>query len=183
MAIVKSAIRVGYATIQAGVYSSGLRSAGAGIVGTLPELGGAGKDEVAGELASGGRVTLPLACRTLEEDPPRSIDDSGAVGLENTGWLPSYVTKKALERKAVRPVIAEIELPEGAVLETGKPREELGQLEGRAYQVAGGFGGVADPTDERAKVEWVIRAPAGTTVRVTARHERAGTVRREGTLP
>jgi hypothetical protein len=103
--------------------------------------------------------------------------------VENTGWLPSYVTKKALERKVVRPVIAEIELPEGAALETGKRREELGQLEGRAYKAAGGFGGMADPTEERAKVEWVVRAPAGSTVRVTARHERAGTVRREVALP
>ena len=42
---------------------------------------------------------------------------------------------------------------------------------------------VADPTDERAKVEWVIRAPAGSSVRITARHERAGTVRREVMLP
>src|SRR5436305_12702181 len=80
--------------------------------------------------------------------------------LENTGWLPSYVTKKALERKAVRPVIAEIELPAGAALETGKPREELGQLEGKAYKSAGTTGGGADPTDERAKVEWVVRASA-----------------------
>ena len=103
--------------------------------------------------------------------------------VENTGWLPSYVTKKALERKAVRPVIAEIELPPGAALETGKPREELGQLEGKAYKSAGNLGGTADPTDERAKVEWVIRAPAGAPVRVTARHERAGTVRREVVLP
>ncbi len=103
--------------------------------------------------------------------------------VENTGWLPSYVTKKALERKAVRPVIAEIELPPGAALETGKPREELGQLEGKAYKSAGNLGGAADPTDERAKVEWVIRAPAGAPVRVSARHERAGVVRREVVLP
>jgi hypothetical protein len=103
--------------------------------------------------------------------------------VQNTGWLPSYVTKKALERKAVRPVIVEIELPPGAVLETGKVREELGQLEGRAYKSAGGFGAMADPTDDRAKVEWVVRAAEGSTLRVTARHERAGVVRRDLRLP
>jgi len=32
-------------------------------------------------------------------------------------------------------------------------------------------------TDDRLKVEWVVRAEAGTTVAITARHERAGTVR------
>ena len=36
-----------------------------------------------------------------------------------------------------------------------------------------------DPTDDRAKVEWVVHAPQGGTVRLTARHERAGVVRVE----
>ncbi len=97
--------------------------------------------------------------------------------VQNTGWLPTYVTKKAVERQAVRPVIVEIELPEGASLETGKAREEIGQLEGRAYKPVGGFGWHADSTDDRAKVEWVVRARPGQTVRLTARHQRAGVVR------
>ena len=33
--------------------------------------------------------------------------------VQNTGWLPSYVSKRALERKVVRGVIAEIGLPAG----------------------------------------------------------------------
>jgi murein tripeptide amidase MpaA len=97
--------------------------------------------------------------------------------VQNTGWLPTYITKKALEKKVVRGVIAEIELPEGATLRTGKPREELGQLEGRAYKPSALSGWNADPTDDRAKVEWVVYAPNGGTVQITARHERAGVVR------
>ena len=97
--------------------------------------------------------------------------------LHNTGWLPSYVTKKAVDKKLVRGVVCEIELPDGASLETGEPREELGQLEGRAYKPSapGGFD-PADPTEERAKVEWVVHAPEGGVVKLTARHERAGTL-------
>jgi murein tripeptide amidase MpaA len=97
--------------------------------------------------------------------------------LHNTGWLPSYVTKKAMDKKLVRDVICEIKLPDGASLETGEPREELGQLEGRAYKPSapGGFN-PADPTEERAKVEWVVHAPQGGVVKLTARHERAGTL-------
>jgi hypothetical protein len=97
--------------------------------------------------------------------------------LHNTGWLPSYVTKKAIDKKLVRGVVCEIELPDGASLETGEPREELGQLEGRAYKPSapGGFD-PADPTEERAKVEWVVHAPEGGVVKLTARHERAGTL-------
>ncbi|MBN1641370.1 MAG: carboxypeptidase [Anaerolineae bacterium] len=92
--------------------------------------------------------------------------------VHNTGWLPSYVTKKALEKKVVRGLVAEIELPEGAALETGKPRQELGQLEGRAYKPA--MMDTDHGTDDRIKVEWVVRAPAGSTVRLVARHQRAG---------
>ncbi len=102
--------------------------------------------------------------------------------VQNTGWLPTYVTKKALEKKLVRGVVCEIELPEGASLETGKPREEIGQLEGWAYKPSSPTGRVADPTEDRAKVEWVVRAPKGGTVRLTARHDRAGVVRAEVTL-
>ncbi|MCC6446526.1 MAG: carboxypeptidase [Armatimonadetes bacterium] len=97
--------------------------------------------------------------------------------VHNTGWLPSYVTKKALERKAVRGVVAEIALPEGAALETGKAREELGQLEGRAYKEAASFGWTADPTEDRLKAEWVVLAPQGSQIALTFRHERAGMVR------
>ena len=102
--------------------------------------------------------------------------------VQNTGWLPTYITKKALEKKVVRGVIAEIELPDGATLRTGKPREELGQLEGRAYKPSAASVWNADPTDDRAKVEWVVHAPQGGTVRLIARHERAGVVRVECAL-
>jgi murein tripeptide amidase MpaA len=97
--------------------------------------------------------------------------------VHNTGWLPAYVTKKALERKLVRGVVCEIELPEGGSLETGKLREELGQLEGRAYKTA--TMSADDETTDRAKVEWVVKAPQGGTVKLLAKHERAGTVRTE----
>ncbi len=97
--------------------------------------------------------------------------------VHNTGWLPSYVTKKALEKKVVRDLVCEIELPEGAKLVTGKTREEYGQLEGRAYKEA--LPGGDDVTDDRIKIEWIIRAPAGGVVKITARHQRAGTVRTE----
>lgn len=100
--------------------------------------------------------------------------------VENTGWLPSYVCKRALENKFTRGVVCEIEVPPDAVLVTGDTRQVMGQLEGRAYTPAtssswAGWGG--DATANRLKVEWVVRAPAGAEVRLTARHERAGTVR------
>jgi hypothetical protein len=102
--------------------------------------------------------------------------------VHNTGWLPTYVTQKALDKKLVRGCICEIELPEGATLETGKPREELGQLEGRAYKSSAPTRRQGDSTDDRAKVEWVVRATQGGSVKLLARHERAGLVRTEVSL-
>jgi murein tripeptide amidase MpaA len=97
--------------------------------------------------------------------------------VQNTGWLPTYVTRKAQQNKLVRGLVCEIELPEGATLEMGKPREELGQLEGRAYKPSAHFSYYpSDVTEDRVKVEWVVRAPQGGTVTLKASHERAGTV-------
>lgn len=101
------------------------------------------------------------------------------IVLQNTGWLPTYVTKKALERQNVRPLIAEIVLPDEAKLLSGRSREELGQLEGRCYKAPSALGLTADPTDDRIKFDWVIQATEGSVVRITARHQRAGTVRVE----
>jgi murein tripeptide amidase MpaA len=101
--------------------------------------------------------------------------------VQNEGWLPTYVTKKALERKVTRGVIAEISLPKGASLESGKLRQELGELEGRAYKKV-----LVDEddesTNERVKVEWVVKAKKGTKVKLLAKHERAGVVRMEVVL-
>lgn len=105
------------------------------------------------------------------------------VVVENTGWLPAYVSKRSLARKVVRGLVAEIELPEGATLASGKVREEKGQLEGKAYKHSGvSFWPDYHVTDDRMKLEWVVKAQAGATVRVIARHERAGTVRADITL-
>jgi hypothetical protein len=98
--------------------------------------------------------------------------------IQNEGWLPTYVTKKALERKVTRGVIAELTLPRGATLQSGKAREELGELEGRAYKVVNPDEG-DEGTTERVKVEWVVRAKKGTKVKLLAKHERAGVVRAE----
>ena len=96
--------------------------------------------------------------------------------VQNSGWLPTNVTQKAVERKVVRPIEAEITLPDGASLVGVEGKLELGQLTGRALK-ANVLGAGNDPTDDRAKAEWVVRAPAGTTVEVEARHQRAGVVR------
>ncbi len=97
--------------------------------------------------------------------------------VENTGWLPTNVTEKAVERKAVRPLELTIDLPEGGGLVGGDAKVEAGQLTGRALRRSLYWWGNDDATTDRAKVEWVVEAPAGPSVTVTAKHDRAGTVR------
>ncbi len=102
--------------------------------------------------------------------------------VQNTGWLPSYVTRKAKDKKRTRGVVCELEMPQGGEIVIGKPREELGQLEGRAYKSSTAntwAGATADETADRIKVEWVVRASKGAALKITARHERAGAVRAE----
>ena len=67
-------------------------------------------------------------------------------------------------------------------MKTGKTRVELGQLEGRAYKAVAPYGWTADTTQERVKIEWVVRGVPGSVVKVVVRHERAGVVRAEITL-
>jgi len=112
-------------------------------------------------------------------------DDNYHVRLvvQNTGWLPSYVSKKALEKKVVRDVVCEIDLPEGVTLKSGKTREEVGQLEGRAYTSSAlTVWGAAAATSDRVKAEWIVQGAQGSEVQLIARHQRAGTVRATVTL-
>lgn len=97
--------------------------------------------------------------------------------LANSGWLPSYVTQKALDRKAVRPIEVELTLPKGARLIVGEKKLDAGQLEGRALKRSMVGWRSDDSTTERVKVEWVIEAPKGGKLGIEARHQRAGTVR------
>jgi hypothetical protein len=75
-------------------------------------------------------------------------------------------------------VICEITVPEDAKLKSGKTREEVGQLEGRAYTSAGlTVWSLSGDTSDRAKVEWIVKGTPGSIVKLEAKHERAGTVR------
>jgi murein tripeptide amidase MpaA len=97
--------------------------------------------------------------------------------VHNTGYLPSYVTKRALERKIVRGVLYEISLPRGAELVAGKARFEGGQLEGRASKVSlQAFLPNLEVTADRGQCEWTVRAPKGARIELVARHDRAGRV-------
>jgi hypothetical protein len=124
-------------------------------------------------------VSPRLEIRSFDAEPVVDGAYRLRLVLENAGWLPTNVTAKAIERKAVRPIEVELELPDGARLVTGPVREDAGQLGGRVERRQITWWGTDHSTAERTKVEWVVEAEAGGRVAVTARHERAGTVRAE----
>jgi len=105
------------------------------------------------------------------------------LAVANSGWLPAYVTKRALQRKTVRGVMFEIHLPENdpsVSLVSGKPRMEGPQLEGHAPKNSlNAFLPSREVTADRAVGEWVVRAPKGTRLALSARADRAGVVRAE----
>lgn len=127
-------------------------------------------------------LTLPkleLLSATAEPIGPDTWRVAVVVG--NAGYLPSYVTKRAIERKVARACVFEIDLPEGASLVNGKRRIEGPQLEGHAPKNSlQAFLPEREVTADRARAEWIVRAPGGMELTVKVQAGRAGSVR--GTL-
>jgi hypothetical protein len=103
--------------------------------------------------------------------------------VANAGYLPSHISRRALERKTARGVVFEVHLPPGVTLLSGKQREIGPQLDGHAHKNSlQAFLPQREITADRAVVEWVVCAPRGTHLALTASADRAGTVRTEVTL-
>ena len=99
--------------------------------------------------------------------------------VKNAGWMPTNITKRALERSAVRAVEITIECPEGVELRVGRVTAELTQLPGRSRvrTMLAVTDGLVDSTTDRAITEWIVKGPSGSTVSAVARHDRAGVAR------
>ena len=112
-------------------------------------------------------------------------DDTWRVrfAVANAGYLPAYVSARALERKTARGAVFEILLPEGAQLVSGKPRVVGPHLSGHAAKGSlQAFLPNREVTADRAVAEWVVRAPRGTRLSMSARADRAGAVHTEVVL-
>jgi hypothetical protein len=136
------------------------------------------------------RLALSLPKLELLRTEVRALgDDTWRIRLAvcNSGWLPAYVTRRALNNKIVRGVMFEIHLPDnasaGVALLGGKERMEGPQLEGHAPKTSlQAFLPNREITADRAVAEWVVRAPKGTRLALSAHAERAGAVRTEVVL-
>jgi hypothetical protein len=106
-------------------------------------------------------------------------DDTWQVdaGIANTGWLPTDVTALARKHELVKPGYAELSGSDVNVV-GGPSRRTFGHLEGRAALrfsnslFANGWNG----TPDRALVSWVVSAPAGSEVTISAISDRTGRI-------
>lgn len=96
-----------------------------------------------------------------------------AVEVCNTGFLATNVTEMAVQQKRSTGVKLALEGAQVLAHRGAEPkngRYELGEIAGRSKNA-------------QRWVTFVVRAQAGSTVTLTARHDRAGTVRSQVTLP
>lgn len=119
-------------------------------------------------------LTIPhLVVEPLDRGHTRIV-----VVVENGGFLPTYTSRKALERQDVRPIEVELAVGQDVEIVTGRRWQEVGHLEGRSNKIWNWWA-AGSPTDNRLKLEWVVRGPAGARVNLTVRAQRAGTLHRE----
>lgn len=119
--------------------------------------------------AASPRIELAKAAATHLGDGVYRVE----VVVKNSGYLPTCGSEQAKTVKAVKPILAEVTLPEGAELVLGKAREELGHLDGRVMGLP--FFYPSSTVNQREKrVEWIVKAPNGGDFAVAVRAERAG---------
>ncbi|MDE1948324.1 MAG: carboxypeptidase [Burkholderiales bacterium] len=103
--------------------------------------------------------------------------------VANSGWLPSNVTRRAIERKTVRGTVFQIHLPAGVTLVGGRERVEGPHLEGHAPKASlQAFLPNRELSADRAVVEWVVQGARGSAVALSATADRAGSVHTTVTL-
>jgi murein tripeptide amidase MpaA len=102
------------------------------------------------------------------------------ASVVNQGFLPTHMTEVALKNgTASAPVVT---IDGGEVL-IGKREQRIKHLAGRDERVATWSPWMREWNATGQVVEWLLRAPAGTQVTITASAERGGKHRQELTLP
>lgn len=99
--------------------------------------------------------------------------------LENQGYLPTNVTQQAMETKSAKPLEVRLSGEGGElVFVSGKARTEVGHLPGHAIGLSP-YGFLSPAPEGRKKLEWVVRASPGQSLRIDVRGEKCGRQRRE----
>jgi hypothetical protein len=133
------------------------------------------RDEVAGHAEFAIRQALcSPRLEIVHTGLTRLGDDTWRVeaGVANTGWLATDVSALARKKSIAKAAFAELS-GDGARVVGGPARQLFGHLEGRASMR---FADGNDGTPDRALVSWVVSAPAGTEVTISAISDRTGRI-------
>ena len=138
------------------------------LLGVVPPR--AGVDSLGFKQGDYARELLSWMPRLVVEKPQVTSLGDGLyrvmVDVGNDGWLPTALEAGVTTRRA-RPVRVEIEAKDGVLVVGGPPVKLISAIAG-----SGG----------RERVEWIVKADAGTTIVARAATPRAGEARREVTL-
>jgi len=132
--------------------------------------------EILGDLCQKNAI---FALEHASVSPSVGIEDLRATAIEkdvvkieavvvNEGFLPTYLTRRALDVGAARPTIVTLETTEDIEIVSGKQRVELGYLEGRSER-SQKYSRFRDWGTPRRKVEWVLRVGNKKNARVNVR--------------
>jgi murein tripeptide amidase MpaA len=130
-----------------------------------------------------GDLLPRLAIHELQAQPLGDGKYHLELRVENTGFLPTYTSVQGKNRKASRPVRAELELPDDVAILDGRRKVELGHLEGRSNKLDVATIWVDDDTDNRARAEWTLRGQPGAMVTIHVYSDRAGSLHQQVELP
>lgn len=103
--------------------------------------------------------------------------------VANHGYLPTHVSQRALEHGTAKQVEVALALPDGVELVMGGPTQTIGHLAGRDERKAPYSPWMRQWSPTRQRVEWLVRAPSGGTLTVTAQAPTAGVAREWIDLP
>ncbi|MCA9562030.1 MAG: hypothetical protein KC561_01010 [Myxococcales bacterium] len=98
------------------------------------------------------------------------------VAVANSGWLPTHVTQRNLERGIRGGLVVELAPPVDVKIVSGESKRAFGELSGRANKPLSNVRYNRDASDDLKVAEWVVSAPDGAKVEVIAHHPVAGRI-------
>ena len=117
----------------------------------------------------------------IEEISTESLGDNlfrVTVVVVNEGFLPTYVTQKAVQNRLAKPVDATLKL-EGAELLIGKSKVELGHIEGNTPLTSGSRFRSSIAPQNKKTVQWLVRVKKkGAVAYVSVKSQKAGTAKK-----
>jgi murein tripeptide amidase MpaA len=130
-----------------------------------------------------GDLLPKLTVHSLEITPIGQQNWHINLVVENSGFLPTYTSEQGKKRKSIRPVRVELEIGDRVEIVNGRANVELSHLEGRSNKLDPDSLWGSSPTDNRARVEWVVKGKTKDKITIHISSERAGTIHRKIELP